>query len=45
MRMRTWWMAKEALMPAPLTDLPCSYKRLTDGPMPYSAQSRMQDHT
>ncbi len=31
---RTWWTAKEQLMPAPLTDLPCSYRLRTDGPMP-----------
>mmetsp|Transcript_9514 Transcript_9514/g.28871 ORF Transcript_9514/g.28871 Transcript_9514/m.28871 type:complete len:242 (+) Transcript_9514:1365-2090(+) len=32
-------MANEQLMPAPLTDLPCSYKRRTDGPMPLGATS------
>ena len=29
-------------MPAPLTTLPCSYKRLTDGPMPCSHQGGQQ---
>lgn len=35
----TWCTAKEALMPAPLTDLPCSYRRRTEGPMPLGATS------
>lgn len=30
----TWWTAKEALMPEPLTVLPCSYSRRTEGPIP-----------
>ena len=34
----TWWTAKEALMPAPFTDLPCSYSRRTDGPIPCRMQ-------
>mmetsp|Transcript_14104 Transcript_14104/g.29178 ORF Transcript_14104/g.29178 Transcript_14104/m.29178 type:complete len:259 (-) Transcript_14104:3-779(-) len=29
-----WWTAKEALIPAPLTSLPCSYRRRTEGPIP-----------
>merc|ERR1719313_928111 len=31
--------ADEALMPAPLTSLPCSYSLRTDGPMPLGATS------
>ena len=34
---RTWWTAKEALMPAPLTSLPCWYNLLTEGPIPCKA--------
>jgi hypothetical protein len=30
----SWWTAKEALIPAPFLDLPCSYKRRTEGPIP-----------
>ncbi len=30
----SWCTAKEQLMPAPFTSLPCSYSRRTDGPMP-----------
>ena len=35
----SWWMANDALMPAPLTSLPCSYSLRTDGPMPLGATS------
>ena len=31
----SWCTAKLALMPAPLTSLPCTYRRRTDGPMPF----------
>ena len=34
----TWWTAKEALMPAPLTSLPCWYNLLTEGPIPCKAK-------
>ncbi len=33
----SWCTAKEQLMPAPFTSLPCSYSRRTDGPMPCQA--------
>merc|ERR1719243_95562 len=36
---QSWWMAKEALMPAPSSSLPCSYSRRTEGPMPLGATS------
>mmetsp|Transcript_37732 Transcript_37732/g.63507 ORF Transcript_37732/g.63507 Transcript_37732/m.63507 type:complete len:302 (+) Transcript_37732:1106-2011(+) len=36
---KSWCTAKEALMPAPFTSLPCSYNRRTEGPMPLGATS------
>ena len=38
----SWCTAKEQLMPAPLTALPCSYNRRTDGPMPCIEESHCQ---
>jgi len=33
----SWCTANDALMPAPLTSLPCTYRRRTEGPMPLGA--------
>ena len=33
----SWCTANDALIPEPFTSLPCSYNRLTDGPIPFGA--------